>query len=251
MDDDFDAISTIAANQSTTIQFSIHVVASIERALDVLVFRHGTKLVQSVEDVMAMDSRATSIEMALQTLAGRYNLENYSANGDDDVDVTGKLGDWKKQLTRQFYAIVPAESPVYKNMQAGHGVIGSVDAATEVCSNINNKKKRSKDSDEDDDDIGDAPSIHLELKNLRVHECARRQGIGQALVGAVQQYARRIAIQEMSAVPTTTTTTSDEENMVVVYLQVDVTNAAAIRLYKQMGFAVDPQDSTRMTWSPR
>lgn len=79
-------------------------------------------------------------------------------------------------------------------------------------------------------------TLMIELKNLRVHDSFRRQGIGRSLVEAVQNYARKVKEEQ-------------EQGGAIVYLYYDSDNVGAIRLYKNAGFVVDEDDMNRMNWA--
>jgi ribosomal protein S18 acetylase RimI-like enzyme len=214
-----------------------------ERALDVLVFRHG-KLFLSVEEY-ELKHPNTPREEALRQLTSSYDdrgkdLLHQQVRGEELV---------------QFYALVDSNHRRYEeyNNSRTHGVIGSIDGQSK-------KRRLSKDNS-----IG---AIEIELKNLRVHDAFRRQGIGKALVQAIQDYGRD-RLQPLLLKETTTTSSSssssskkddddddDEEDKnnrihkdVVVFLQFDSTNHGAIRLYEDCGFVVDSRDPNRMNWS--
>ncbi|KAG7340547.1 acyl-CoA N-acyltransferase [Nitzschia inconspicua] len=185
---------TQTTTPATVTSISIHPVTNRERALDVLVFRHG-KLAKTLDEYCQAHPEQTR-EAALTTLT--------SFTFDDE-------------RLQQFYAVLDESSTLlYSKFPTGflertHRVMGTIDAAAV------GKEERD-----------DTKTVLLELKNLRVHEVARRQGVGRALIQAVQEYA------------------VDQEAQ--VYLEVDSKNSRAIRLYKQMGFVPDEDNANRMTW---
>ncbi|KAG7373217.1 acetyltransferase GNAT domain containing protein [Nitzschia inconspicua] len=185
---------TQTTTPATATSISIHPVTNRERALDVLVFRHG-KLAKTLDEYCQAYPEQTR-EAALTTLT--------SFTFDDE-------------RLQQFYAVLDESSTLlYSKFPTGflertHRVIGTIDAAAVV------KEERD-----------DTKMVLLELKNLRVHEVARRQGVGRALIQAAQEYA---VAQEAE-----------------VYLEVDSDNSGAIRLYQHMGFVPDEDNVNRMTW---
>jgi ribosomal protein S18 acetylase RimI-like enzyme len=235
--------------QSQTCSYSIHTVNSRERALDVLVFRHG-KLFLSVEEYEIKHPNTPSREEAL-----RQVTSSYDDHGKDllNQQVAGGGGDGDGEELVQFYALVdsnrhPPEEEYCNNSDRTHGVIGSIDG--------HRKKRRFSKNN------GIGGGIEIELKNLRVHDAFRRQGIGKALVQAIQQYGRD-QLQLLPLKETTTTSSSssssnddDDEDKnnridkeVVVFLQFDSTNHGAIRLYEDCGFVIDDsRDPNRMNW---
>lgn len=195
------------------IPYSICRVNSRERALDVLVFRHG-RLVTSVEEYLTKNPNQT-IDGALHFLTSTYDEQGQS------LEFSG--GDEAGELV-QFFAVVQ-NSTICNNgldqafLSRTHGVIGSIDAF---------KSMRSCTGEMDQDAI-------IELKNLRVHDSCRRQGIGRALVEAVQQYAQQVKEH-------------GEQGKAMVYLQFDSNNVGAIRIYEDAGFFIDGEDTNRMIW---
>jgi ribosomal protein S18 acetylase RimI-like enzyme len=188
-------IDNVTAESSITYDnavFSIHPVTTRERTLDVLLFRHG-KLVQTVDQYCQTHPDCTQDEALQRLTCDTFDNSNL----------------------HQFYATIDESSELFSKFPPGfldhtHGVIGSVDveavaSTTTTTSNL------------------------LELKNLRVHEAARRQGMGKALLQAVQNHALSMGAN--------------------VYLEVDSDNLGAIELYQQMGFSSEKDNANRMTWT--
>ena len=162
--------------------FSILPVKTRERALDIMVFRFGKA---TVEEHMNAKPHLTSYEDALRSLT-------LSFDNDGKQDVFYGNGDKGKSV--QFCAVLDENSDFvsngshdhhrlhYHNKEKAHQkfllrtnrVIGSVEAV--------------RFSVKDNEPV---KGILIELKNLSVHEIARRRGVGKALTKAVQQYARR------------------------------------------------------------
>jgi ribosomal protein S18 acetylase RimI-like enzyme len=178
----------------------VYKVSTTEERLNVLAFRHG-RLVPTITQYMQKQD-ISNRERAIEELSETW-LES------------------KNVVTlQQFYAV---RNLLYYNEQEQHqalsaeqNIIGSVDAEWTRASPKNA-------------DVND--SIEVELKNLRVHQSARRQGIGRALVHEVQQYAEQLPQPS------------------IVFLEVVSDNSGAILLYEQMGFVVDSMNPNRMTWS--
>jgi len=210
-DDDARCNNIIPTVESQKMKCSIHVVDSRERALDLLVFRHGN-LFSSVEEYMESNPQVLSREDALKTLTSSYDDKG------KDLAYLGSAGQAGRDLV-QFYALADTVSGIDNDvpdvLTRCHGVVGSVDA----------HKQPLEDKD--------GSVLLIELKNLRVQENMRRQGIGKALVEAVQHYAQSQAVKK---------------NKVVVFLQFDSNNHGAIQLYREAGFVLDDHDQNKMNW---
>lgn len=202
--------NTQSSSSSLSTLFSIHAVTSRDRALDVSVFRHG-KLAQTVDEYCAKQQNLSSED----PLSSRKEVLTILTR--DTFD---------NPLLKQFYAVFNEEEDFAAAaellrqgfppgfLERTNGVMGAIDA-TAVASANNN-------------DNSNDLSL-LELKNLRVHDAVRRQGVGRALMQAAQEYAT--------------------SQSATVYLQVDPDNTGAVRLYQQMGFVADDSDDpSRMTW---
>ena len=66
------------------------------------------------------------------------------------------------------------------------------------------------------------PSPHIYLANMRVHVKLRRRGIGEGLLSAVVEYAKKMSEK-------------DEVNLPIT-LSVDSDNTAAVKMYEKFGF---------------
>ena len=184
-------------DSQTKVEYFIQEAYTPEERLNMLAFRHS-RLVPTIAQYMEKHDIAEK-EVAVEELARAW--------------LDGK----NTERRHQFYATWCVDSPG-RSISTELEIIGSVDAEMMA--------------DPLPMDGHDNDAIKLELKNLRVHESARRKGVGRALVSAVQQCAEQVAQ------PST------------VYLEVDSDNAGAISLYQQMGFApVDPANSNRLIWS--
>lgn len=65
--------------------------------------------------------------------------------------------------------------------------------------------------------VGDFPP-HVHMKNMLVHDSMRRRGVGQALIQAMEEYAR------------------EETDAQLITLEVQEENVGAVRLYQKAGF---------------
>jgi ribosomal protein S18 acetylase RimI-like enzyme len=165
--------------------------------------------------------------------------------------------------------LFPTSMPLIDDVsiQRSHGVIGSIDALVVVdvgggatATAVTQEKaaavissSHSYSSSNTDPTTNSATVVTtVELRNLRVHQCARRCGIGKALIQAVQRHTQedvksimRVGGGEAAAAAATTTTRVAGG---IVYLEVDSNNVGAIQLYQQMGFVWDAQIADRMNW---
>jgi ribosomal protein S18 acetylase RimI-like enzyme len=179
------------------IKFQVERVSSKSRALDVQVFRQWRL---SVEEFMKEESNknqessnsASSDEEALHLLT-----KDFDENGQN----TKLLGD---EPVVQFIAICQDDcgnkNTLFDNT---NGVVGVVDAILQHYRPI--------------PDV-DLSLPYVYLRNLRVDERMRRQGVASCLVQAVNDYAK------------------ETDGVDVVLLHVDQENDGAIRLYKNHGF---------------
>jgi ribosomal protein S18 acetylase RimI-like enzyme len=187
--------------------------------LDVSVFRHG-KLAQTVDEYCAKQQQQQQQQQ--QNLSSEDPSSSVSSREEVLTILTRDTFD--NPLLKQFYAVFNEEEETAAAaadllpdfppgfLERTNGVMGGIDAVIAVTNNNSNN------------DLS-----LLELKNLRVHDAARRQGVGRALMQAAQEYATR--------------------KSATVYLQVDPDNTGAVRLYQQMGFVADDSDNpSRMTW---
>jgi GNAT superfamily N-acetyltransferase len=211
-------ISIDKDRQQSSQNYSIHLVNSRERALDVLIFRHGN-LFNSLEEFMEKNPQISRDE-ALKELTKSYD--------DLGKEVMYSGGETSSALV-QFFCLWNKDT-IYNRRT--HRVVGSVDGHKQVIENAVRENEC---------------LIQIELKNLRVHDTVRRKGIGKALIEAIQEYARnQLLLWETAG------NTDDREYTkkdVIVFLQFDSDNHGAIRLYQDCGFIIDSHDQNRMNWS--
>lgn len=73
--------------------------------------------------------------------------------------------------------------------------------------------------------VGDFPP-HVHMKNMLVHDSMRRRGVGQALIKAMEAYAR------------------DQTDAELITLEVEDENVGAVRLYEKAGFEFQKNPTT-------
>ena len=231
IDDDSEDHATKQKQTASMSGYSILLADSRERVLDIKLYRFGGS---TVEEHMKAKPDLASYKNALRSLTPTFDDQGkqkvYYGNGDTGESV-------------QFFAladdvssfIVSEEEYDERKVQAcsllqTHGVIGSVEAV--------------KESMKDDGEYNRKEVVSIELKNLSVHENARRRGIGKALTEAVQQYARdQVSLLEQQ---------QNQENKGIVHLIVESENKGAMRLYHETSFVpeTDVNDQLcKLKWS--
>jgi ribosomal protein S18 acetylase RimI-like enzyme len=153
--------------------------------------------------------------------------------------------------------LFPTTMPLFDDVsfQRSHGVIGSIDAvvvdvgggaAAAVTQENAAAFVSSSHSSSNPDPTTNSTTVvtTVELRNLRVHQCARRCGIGKALIQAVQRHTQ----EEVKSIMRVDGGEATKVAKGVVYLEVDSNNEGAIQLYQQMGFVWDAQIADRMNW---
>ena len=188
-------MGTDVISENSTLTFQIERISNRERVLDYMVFRNFSP---SLEKYLIQNPQLTE-QKAVEILTRTYDDQGqFLRRSDSSSPQQGELV--------QFAAVAQDESSreVYRET---NGVVGVVD-------------------------VFQKSTNALELKNLRVHESARRKGIAKALVEKVQEYA-------IQAVDRAT-----------VFLNYDPENIGAMHLYASRGFRNDTNEEFQMIWSP-
>jgi GNAT superfamily N-acetyltransferase len=190
------------------IKFQVERVSSKSRALDVQVFHQQWRL--SADDFIKEESyrnQGSSNSNALLSEAeilSLLTLRDFDENGKNTETIGG-------EPVVQFIAALHHDDRIGKELELErntmfantNGVVGVIDAILQHYQPF--------------PDV-DLSLSNVYLKNLRVDERMRRQGIASCLVQAVKDYAKKM----------------DEVDVVI--LHVDQKNDGAIRLYENHGF---------------
>jgi hypothetical protein len=264
--------------KSSRVSFSIHPVTTRQGALDVLTFRHG-KLVptlaeyclhqpsssssSSLNSIPQYDDEMMTDDILIQLTHHTFdnsNLQQFYAILTTTTTTTTTTTDSSSSWSLFSTSNVPL---LDVSLQRSNGVIGSIDAlvvtttttsattvedetataATSYTSTMSHNNNNNNNDNNAHPAIANA-GVMVELKNLRVHDCVRRCGIGKALIKAVQRYSQEVVVV------VTKRMIGSEGGMVGVYLEVDSDNVGAIQLYQQMGFTWDTHIANRMNWFP-
>jgi len=211
----------------STLGYSIDLADSREKALDIKLYRFGGP---NVEDHINSSPDFISRQDAILSLTPLFDDEGvqkvFYGNGStgESVQFYARVDD--------FSSTVSTAEQDYNTARASlleiNGVLGSVEAVKE-CSPKGDYEKQ----------------LSIELKNLSVHENARRRGIGKGLAEAVQEYARhQVAILEQQ---------NNQIYTGIVHLLVESDNEGALRLYEKLGFTLDgpklENQLCKLTWS--
>ena len=229
IDDDSEDHATKQKQTASMSGYSILLADSRERVLDIKLYRFGGS---TVEEHMKAKPDLASYKNALRSLTPTFDDQGkqkvYYGNGDtgESVQFFALADDISSFVAKEEH---DEDEKVQVSLLRTHGVIGSVEAVKEPIK---------------DGEHGEQVSI--ELKNLSVHENARRRGIGKALTEAVQQYARdQVSLLEQQ---------QNQENKGNVHLIVESENKGAMRLYHETSFVpeTDVNDQLcKLKWSTR
>jgi ribosomal protein S18 acetylase RimI-like enzyme len=226
--DDYDRVRAAAAGivgrSGCCADYSVEIVSSRARALDVKVFRGFASPASEYVAEQALVGNDVSEAEAVDFLmrdhdgGGRYVMTTPAAGGGD----SGGGGPRRCVHPETFFLAV------YNGTEAGgaggqyarqNGIVGVVSA-----------QPRAPSLPGGGGGGGGVPSPHVYVANLRVDEGMRRRGVATALLSSVISWnEERDNTHDGDGTTTTTTTTP-------LVLSVENDNAGAIRLYKRLGF---------------
>lgn len=191
--------------------FTIKRVSSIEECLDVLAFRAVSLQSERKEQTRAHLIWSTDQTKELKRV--KQQLRRYLPRSIKDFEAAGQKRVYEGGVV-QFMAVSPLRENTKDSNRSGptslfsdtaEVIVGAVDAQFEASVRART--------------FSLPPRIHI--KNLRVHEEYRRNGIGTALVVAVEQFALTQPMVEVLSLKVET-----------------LMNPQALRLYEQKGFVL-------------